>query len=991
MSADTQLKELVKDLVRELWEAHHQGRPRSPEEVCHDHPDLLAEVKERFQRLMEMDELLDASPAAEATPPAIDGYEILDLLGQGGMGVVYKARQLQLDRVVALKMIVPERRARARDLNRFRREARAIAQLQHPHIVQVFEVGEHAGQPYFVLEFCGGGSLRGRIGGTPLAAAEAASLAEILARAIYVAHQHQIIHRDLKPGNVLLTVEGQPKIADFGLAKLLDQDCVETRTGEILGTPSYMAPEQADGKNREVGPAADIHALGAILYECLTGRPPFQAETTLDTVLQVVREEPVPPRRLQSKVPRDLETICLKCLQKEPRKRYGTTLELAEDLLRFQKGEPIQARRVRTPERAWRWCRRNPSAAGLIAAAFLAVVLGFGGILWFVKIQAENEAALALERGQQDLKDRHAAEVELRRSLEQARHHLENPIHGRRQKVLTFLKRALELRRQLVDRSLAEQFEPEIRGLFAESLSVPDQKLVQETPLPHHFPLLWYVALHPDGNVLAIGCPERPLCWMLGKRPPSALQKLDPKQLRSRLWYNPDGRHLLFAPAGGGLQVWDAAATRRLKVLSSATGSPVLAVGFDQARQILWSCREDGKVQSWQGPDFQEGVSPEFDDFSGPLSLTAAAFSTDGRWLAVADRHNKVRLIQMAGASVRQVPGLRPRIGALAWSPSGRLLAIGMQDGTVEALPVDDPAVEGSAGNDTSPYRVAAFAVDVGTLCFHPNEQWLLAGNRAGGMKMFDVSTGKLILEGGPSPWGFARDGRRFAAAGYNSVGFFDLLLPETVRWWTGHRAFIEQMVWGPDHKHLATIDTRFVVRVWDVGQGTCGAVFSMVPRPCYASNVGVAVSSDGQQLAYADSGEACVLEVATKRELERWDKLPFALGNRLAWVGKGKFLLVREEREKGQDQSGEAWQGVAYELQVGQHHSPRRWIVRPRAESEKRLEGSGLTFDGKYYGWWGPSSSPRRFGVYEMAGGRRVYPPDQTAAGMPLRGTGLS
>jgi eukaryotic-like serine/threonine-protein kinase len=221
-----------------------------------------------------------------------------------------------------------------------------VARLQHPNIVQIFEVGEHDGHPYFSLEFVDGGSLAQKLDGTPLPPQQAARLVETLARAMHAAHQAGVVHRDLKPANVLLTADGTPKITDFGLAKKLDSDAGQTQSGAIMGTPSYMAPEQAGGKSKEIGPAADTYALGAILYELLTGRPPFKAPTPLDTVLQVVGDEPVPPRKLQSKTPRDLDTICLKCLQKAPGKRYTTAIDLAEDLRRFQAQEPIQARPV---------------------------------------------------------------------------------------------------------------------------------------------------------------------------------------------------------------------------------------------------------------------------------------------------------------------------------------------------------------------------------------------------------------------------------------------------------------------------------------------------------------------------------------------------------------------------------------------------------------------------------------------------------------------
>jgi WD40 repeat protein len=309
------------------------------------------------------------------------------------MGVVYQARQVQLNRLVALKMILAGGHASAADLARFRTEAEAIARLQHPNIVQVFEVGEHEGKPYFSLEFCAGGSLAGKLDGTPLPPMEAARLVETLARAMEATHQKGIIHRDLKPANVLLLEDGTPKITDFGLAKKLNE-AGQTASGAVLGTPSYMAPEQAGGKGKAVGAAADVYALGAILYELLTGRPPFRAPSALDTLLQVVTDDPVPPRQLQSKTPKDLETICLKCLQKEPLKRYGSALELAEDLRRSQVGVPIQARPVGPIERAVKWGRRKPALAALIVAGLLALVSGIYFTLDLQRRKTEMEQQL---------------------------------------------------------------------------------------------------------------------------------------------------------------------------------------------------------------------------------------------------------------------------------------------------------------------------------------------------------------------------------------------------------------------------------------------------------------------------------------------------------------------------------------------------------------------------------------------------------------------
>ena len=313
---------------------------------------------------------------------AVPGYDLLGELGRGGMGVVYKARDQNLKRTVALKMILSGAHASDEDMQRFQIEAEAVAKLQHPNIVQIYEVSEHEGRPYIALEFADGGSLDEKIAGKPQDQQESAELIETLSGAMQLAHENDIIHRDLKPANILLTTEGVPRITDFGLAKRMDEDSNQTKSGAVMGTPSYMAPEQAGGKSDILGPATDTYALGAILYHMLTGRPPFQAATQLDTIMQVLTEEPVAPRKLNPALAVDLETICLKCLEKDAHRRYESATALGEDLRRFQSGEPILARPVTVVERSWKWAKRRPAVAGMISVMALALVSLIAGGLW---------------------------------------------------------------------------------------------------------------------------------------------------------------------------------------------------------------------------------------------------------------------------------------------------------------------------------------------------------------------------------------------------------------------------------------------------------------------------------------------------------------------------------------------------------------------------------------------------------------------------------
>ncbi|MFN0055795.1 MAG: WD40 repeat domain-containing serine/threonine protein kinase [Planctomycetales bacterium] len=547
----------------------------------------------------------DPAPALGPLVRYFGEYELLEEIARGGMGVVYKARQVKLNRIVALKMILAGQLAGPDDVKRFHSEAEAAAQLDHPGIVPIFEVGQHDGQHYFSMGFVDGRSLAARVVEGPLPPREAAQLVRDVAEAVEYAHCRGVIHRDLKPGNILLDGQGKPRVTDFGLAKQMHQDSGLTGTGQILGTPSYMPPEQAAGRIDQIDPRADVYSLGAILYCLLTGRPPFQAASPLDTLRQVVEKEPLAPRQLNPQVPLDLQTIALKCLEKNPARRYASALDLAAELGRYLNGEPVLARPVGRLERAQRWSRRNPA---LTAAAGLGVLLLAGAIVVPVLLavhESRNARALELEQSktQRALDEsreatRVAREAEqektdkLRQShLDRARAGRASRLVGQRFESLSAVREAaairadLELRNEAIACLSLVDFRPAPVG--AEFLAADDRlstnagssavvdtvsnrsaRCVEKTvvvtapdgekllELKHPLAtekLVW----RPDGRMLAVSCSDRSVyLWLIPEgRLQSTLEGMNSSAIS--MDFHPSGRFLLTTGFDGISRLWE--------------------------------------------------------------------------------------------------------------------------------------------------------------------------------------------------------------------------------------------------------------------------------------------------------------------------------------------------------------------------------------------------------------------------------------------------
>jgi eukaryotic-like serine/threonine-protein kinase len=563
------------------------------------------------------------SPVAAAGALVVPGYEVEGELGHGGMGVVYKARHVKLNRPVALKVVRTGAQANPEALARFRTEAEAVARLQHPNIVQIYEVGEHQGPPYFSLEFVDGGSLAEKLAGAPQPYGEAARLLEVLARAVHYAHERGVVHRDLKPANVLLTADGTPKIADFGLAKRLDGEGGQTRSGVVMGTLQYMAPEQAAGKTKEVGRAADVYALGAILYEMLTGRPPFLAATCEAALKLVLFEEPAPPRRLRPHLPRDLQTICLKCLAKAPRARYANALELADDLRCYLDGRPIRVRPVGPVGRLWRWSRRNPLrplSCGLALALLAAAV----GLLIYRNAAAWGKAIEAVEA--------HWREAD-------------ETLQTQRREVTDALDRGLALCRQgetgegmlWLARGLervppgASDLERVLRG----NLAGWGGRLSPLTGIWSHPSEVWAVAFSSDGKTAVTGC------------------------------------------ADGATRLWEVATGQKRGTLTGHQG-PVRAVAFSPDGKTVLTGSEDGTARLWNAATGEKIGQPlRHDDL-----VCAVAFSPDGRTVLTGSWDNTARLWQANTGKFITRLSHEKRVFAVAFHPDGKKVLTGSEDKT---------------------------------------------------------------------------------------------------------------------------------------------------------------------------------------------------------------------------------------------------------------------------------------------------------------------
>jgi WD40 repeat protein/tetratricopeptide (TPR) repeat protein len=850
-----------------------------------------------------------APPASSSGPlPAIPGYEVLGELGRGGMGVVYRARQVKLNRLVALKMILSGAHAGPQELARFRSEAEAVARLQHPNIVQVYEVGEHQGLPFFSLEFCPGGSLDKKLAGTPMPPQQAAALVQVLARAMHAAHQRRVVHRDLKPANVLLADDGTPKVTDFGLAKKLDE-AGQTHSGAVMGTPSYMAPEQAAGKIQEVGPAADEYALGALLYECLTGRPPFKAATAVDTLMQVVHQEPVPPRQLNPAVPRDLETVCLKCLEKDRGRRYGTAQELADELGRFLAGQEVRARPVGAVEHAWRWCRRNRVVATLLLLVAILLSLGIGA--------GTYSAALAkgrtrLEKALEEARDaRGTAEAEKERADGEAR-------EARRQKATAELASA-EAERQ---KQRAEQFrhvnQLHLANREWESGNVPRAQELLETTrkdfrgweydylntlindpqrtLRGHTDGVTSVCFRGDGRRLVSGSADRTVkVWDTHTGQEVLSLKGHTEQVNS-VAVSGDGKRIASGGKDQTVRLWDAATGREILTLKGHT-KDVSSVAFSPDGKRLASASFDGTVRVWDAATGREAFTLK----GHAEEVHSVAFSPDGKRLASAGADRTVRVWDAAtGREVLSLTGHTGFVFSVAFSPEGGRLASGGDDRMVRIW-------DARTGNEL--LALKGHTSFVFGVTFSPDGRRLASASFDQTVRVWDAWTGQeaLALKGHTGfvfGVAFSPDGKCLASGGAldQTVKVWDAAARQQPLTLKGHTGPVSSVAFSPDGKRLVSGGDDQTVRVWDAAAGQ--EILTLKGHTEVVNSV--AVSGDGRCIASGSKDQTVRLwDAATGREVltlkgHTKDVLSVAFspdGKRLASASQDKTVKVWDAR----------------------------------------------------------------------------------------------
>jgi WD40 repeat protein/tRNA A-37 threonylcarbamoyl transferase component Bud32 len=743
----------------------------------------------------------DARPTA-VVPRRLGEYELLDEIGRGGMGIVYRARQQGLQRVVALKMLLAGELASPADIERFRNEARAAGQLQHPGIVAIHAVGFCDGRHFFTMDFVEGKSLAALIHDGPLAPARAAGYVRTMAGAIQYAHEHGILHRDLKPSNVLIDGADQPRITDFGLAHWLADNPKLTTTGQVLGTPGYMPPEQASGRRGAITPASDVYALGAILYELLTGRPTVLAETPLDALLQVVETEPVSLRLLNPRIPRDLETICLKCLQKEPHRRYASAAALADDLGRFLRGEAIVARRVGAAGRLWRWCRRKPLVAGLALAAALFLIAGVAFSVYFAAMENARAREATAQADRADRERRNAKREAATLALERARHLEEQGENGR---ALLWLTRSLALAYEAGDHDL--------QGVIRTNLGFALRRTHRLRGMLCHDKTIQNAAFSPDGKAAAtVGDDNCLRLWDVATARPRGDAWMHDSPVYS-VAFNPEGKVILTGDGTGKARLWETATGRLLATLAAHPRN-IRQVRFSPDGKSFVTADDMGLVLVWDTASRQ----PRGEPMRHQREVLGVAFSPDRKTILTGSADQTSCLWDAAtGKPCGEARQHDQWVWNVAFDPDGKSFLAARSDGKVLRWDTASGQPVGPVLVHPSPVFAVAISADGKTI---------LTGSQDGTARLWHAATGQplgnpLPNQGGVVAVALGPDGKTVLIASNDHLArLWDVAPGEPESRLLPHGAWVCSVSFGPDGKTVLTSSHDRSVRLWDALTG---------------------------------------------------------------------------------------------------------------------------------------------------------------------------